>query len=66
MIILNIPFEKFDGQRVNDYTRGYKTFFMLNSAEQEIQLLVKTKMLQIKDFSFFRTLKCYIYPANKC
>ena len=41
-------------------TRGYKTFFMLNSAEHEILNAYKYKT--IKKFSFFQaqiTLECY-------
>ena len=45
--------------------RGYKTFFMLNSTEQEIWTAHKAKMLKNKDFSFLRTLRCFTYPANK-
>ena len=46
--------------------RGYKTFFMLNSTENEISTAHKTKLMKIIDFSCFKTLRCCIYHANKC
>ena len=45
--------------------RGYKTFFMLNSTEQKLQLLIKTKIPTNKEVSCFKSLRC-IYHANKC
>ena len=44
--------------------RGYKTFFMLNSTEYELQLLMKTRIPTHK-VSNFKSLKCCIYRANK-
>ena len=38
---------------------GYKTFFM------KFLLLLKPKMLKIKDFSCMQTFKYGIYHANK-
>ena len=37
--------------------RGYKTFFMLNSTEDEISIAKKTKILKKKDFSSFHGFK---------
>ena len=48
------------------WSRGYKTFFVLNSAEHEI--LNNHKHENIKKFSIFQaqiSLECYC-PANKC
>ena len=39
---------------------------MLNSTDRGISMAHKTKMLKYKDVSFFQTLRCYIYHANKC
>ena len=49
------------------YSRqDYKTFFMLNSAEQEISTAHKSSSADNKDFSCFKTLRCCFYPASKC
>ena len=42
--------------------RGYKTFYMLNSTEHEIQQSIKAIMLT----NCFKSLRCCIYHANKC
>ena len=49
-------------------SQDYKTFFMLNSTEYEILIADETKgrMVKIKKFSCFKTLRCCIYTANKC
>ena len=44
--------------------RGYKTFFMLDSIEHEISMLIKTKIPTNEEVSCFKFLKC-IYHANK-
>ena len=43
----------------------YKTFFMLNSNEHDISLLIRTKILKNEDFSCFQTIRYCIYHANK-
>ena len=48
------------------WARGYKTFFMLNSVENEI--LNAHKYNNIKKFSLYSaqiSLECY-FPAHKC
>ena len=45
---------------------GYKKLFMLNSTEHGISTAHKIIMLKNKDFSYFQTLRCCIYHANKC
>ena len=47
----------------NTRPRGYKTFFMLNSAEHKIST---PKILKYNDFSCCQTLSWCINPANKC
>ena len=44
---------------------GYKTFFMLNSAEQEI-LIAHESLNTEKGLFCFQTLNCCIYHANEC
>ena len=44
--------------------RGYKTFFMLNSAEHEN--LNAHKYKNIKKFTLFRFAENAILPAHKC
>ena len=39
----------------------YKTFFVLNSLSMKVHLLIKGKMVEYKDFSYFKTLRCCIY-----
>ena len=46
--------------------RGYKTFFMLNSTEHKIQLLIKIKIPTNKEVSCFKSLRCCIYHAYNC
>ena len=57
------------GFRFNEYfttwTRGYIAFIMHTSTEHEIWIVYSTKLLKDKDFSYFKTLRWYIYPANK-
>ena len=47
-------------------SRGYKTFFMLNSMSVKSRLLIKTKIPANKEVSCFKSLRCCIYHANKC
>ena len=49
---------------LENWPRGYKTFFMLNSVEHEIVNVYKYK--NIKKCSFFQTDKPRIFPAHKC
>ena len=46
--------------------RGYITVFMLNSAEQEIQMLIKTKIPTNEELSSFKPLRYCFYHGNKC
>ena len=41
-----------------------KLFSCSTQLSTKLQLLIKTKMLENKDFSFFRALRYFIYPAN--
>ena len=43
-----------------------KTLFMLSSTEHEISTDQKNENAKNKDISCFQTLKCCVYPANKC
>ena len=45
--------------------RGYKTFCMLNSTEQKIPLLIKTKMPTNEEVFCSKSLRCCIDHANK-
>ena len=40
--------------RKKTWPRDYKTFFMFNSAEHELSMFIKTKMLKIKTFHAFK------------
>ena len=40
--------------RTTAQARGYKTFFILNSTENEISTAHKTKLMKIIDFSCFK------------
>ena len=47
--------------------RGYKTFFMLNSTENEISTAHKNlKILTNVEDSCYKSLRCCIYHADKC
>ena len=46
--------------------RGYETFFMLNSTEHDISTAYKSKIPKSEEVSYFKTLRCGIYHANKC
>ena len=46
--------------------RGYKTFFMLNSAEHEISTAHKTKIPTNEEIYCIKSLRCCIYHAHKC
>ena len=43
-----------------------KLFSCSNQLSMKLQLLLKTKMLKVKSFTCFKTLRCCIYPAYKC
>ena len=43
-----------------------KLFFMLNSAEHEIKMLINIEIAKIYGIFRFNPLKPAIYPANKC
>ena len=45
--------------------RGYKTFFMLNSAEHEIVLLIDIKLLNIAISSLLNIAEHETFSANK-
>ena len=48
--------------------QGYKTFFMLNSAESEHEILKLHNYENINNLVFFRLRKLQneIFPAHKC
>ena len=46
--------------------RGFKTFFMRNSAETEIKSFINTEIAQICVSFRFKSPKPVIYPAYKC
>ena len=50
----------------NALARGYKTNFMLNSAEHQMSTGHKNKMLKHKDCFGLKTLRCSIYSDNEC
>ena len=53
-------------QRSHTRPTGYKTFFMLNSAEHEISTSHKIKNVENNDYNRFRNLIFCIYPADNC
>ena len=61
ILMLNFFFQK-------KYLSGPKVihFFMLNSTEHDISNILKTKIPTKKEVSCFKSLRCYIYHANKC
>ena len=47
-------------------SRLYKALFMLNSTGHEFSTTHKIKILTNKEVSCIKSLRCYIYHANKC
>ena len=45
---------------------GYKACFMINSTEHEISTAHKTKIPTKEEVSCLKSLRCWIYHANKC
>ena len=52
--------------RLANWSKGYKTLFMLVSTEHEISIAHKTKIWKNEEISCSKSLKCCIYRANKC
>ena len=64
-VLMSLPQGAMDCSLMCPRPRGYKTFFMLNSTDRDILLLIKAKLLTNKEVSWFKSLGCCIYHANK-
>ena len=48
------------------WPRGYKTLSCSTQLSMKFELFIKGEMMKNKDCSCFKTLRCCIYPGNKC
>ena len=48
------------------WPQGYEKISFATQLGMKFQLLIKTKKLKYKDFSWFKALTFCIYHANKC